>query len=163
MPDDCLYKALKKFSYLIQVILRFLLSKVTWNSILLSTGRPNSSFNNSSQEFLHESRSKVMFVHPWRCSRPGWIGPWATWSSKWGGWWPCPAAGLEIHDPWGPFQLRPFCDSVGLCCHTKYFGPLSMSILKEGAVSFKCLLWAKWTELFPQVQQLPCALFQVIP
>jgi len=26
-------------------------------------------------------------------------GPWATWSSKWGGWWPCPAGGLEIHDP----------------------------------------------------------------
>jgi len=24
--------------------------------------------------------------------------PWATWSSKWGGWWPCLAGGLEIHD-----------------------------------------------------------------
>jgi len=49
---------------------------------------------------------------PWRCSRPGWMGPWATWSSKWGGWWPCLAGGLEIHDPSGPFQPRPFCDSV---------------------------------------------------
>jgi len=49
---------------------------------------------------------------PWRCSRPGWMGPWATWSSKWGGWWPCLAGGVEIHDPWGPFQPRPFCDSV---------------------------------------------------
>ena len=26
-------------------------------------------------------------------------GALATWSSKWGGWWPCPAGGLEIHDP----------------------------------------------------------------
>ena len=26
-------------------------------------------------------------------------GPWATWSSKWGGWWPCLAGRLEIHDP----------------------------------------------------------------
>ena len=46
---------------------------------------------------------------PWRCSRLGWMGPWATWSSKWGGWWPCLAEGLEIHDPFGPFQPRPFC------------------------------------------------------
>jgi len=29
-------------------------------------------------------------VHPWRCSRLGWMGPWAAWSSiKSGGWWPC--------------------------------------------------------------------------
>ena len=41
---------------------------------------------------------------PWRCSRPSWMGPWATWSSKWASWWPCLAGGLEIHDPWGPFQ-----------------------------------------------------------
>ena len=26
-------------------------------------------------------------------------GAWATWSSKWGGWWPCLAGGFEIHDP----------------------------------------------------------------
>ena len=27
---------------------------------------------------------------PWRCSRPGWMGPWAAWSGiEWGGWWPC--------------------------------------------------------------------------
>ena len=37
---------------------------------------------------------------------------WATWSSNWGGWWPCLAGGLEIHDPLGPFQPGPFCDSV---------------------------------------------------
>ena len=29
-------------------------------------------------------------VHPWRCSRPGWMGPWAAWAGiKHGGWWPC--------------------------------------------------------------------------
>ena len=29
-------------------------------------------------------------IHPWRCSRPGWMGPWAAWSGiKWGGWQPC--------------------------------------------------------------------------
>jgi len=22
-------------------------------------------------------------THPWRCLRPGWMGPWATWSSTW--------------------------------------------------------------------------------
>ena len=27
---------------------------------------------------------------PWRCSRPGWMGPWTAWSSiRHGGWWPC--------------------------------------------------------------------------
>ena len=25
--------------------------------------------------------------HPWRCSRPGWMGPWAAWADiKCGGW-----------------------------------------------------------------------------
>jgi len=29
-------------------------------------------------------------VHLWRCSRPGWMGPWAAWPRiKCGGWWPC--------------------------------------------------------------------------
>ena len=26
-------------------------------------------------------------------------GAWATWSSKWAGWWPCLAGGLKTHDP----------------------------------------------------------------
>ena len=42
---------------------------------------------------------EVVDARPWRCSRPGWMGSWATWSSKWGGWWPCPSGGLEIHGP----------------------------------------------------------------
>ena len=28
------------------------------------------------------------------------------------GWWPCLWQGLEIGDPWGPFQPKPFCDSM---------------------------------------------------
>ena len=33
---------------------------------------------------------RLWMLHPWRCSRPGWMGPWAAWSSiKCGGWWPC--------------------------------------------------------------------------
>ena len=29
-------------------------------------------------------------VHPWRCSRPGWLGPWAAWAGiTCGDWWPC--------------------------------------------------------------------------
>ena len=53
----------------------------------------------------------------WRCSRTGWMGPWTSWSSiKCGGWWPYLwwrwGRGVEIHDPWGLFQPRPFCDSV---------------------------------------------------
>ena len=25
----------------------------------------------------------VWMCHPWRCSNPGWMGPWATWSNAW--------------------------------------------------------------------------------
>jgi len=33
---------------------------------------------------------RLWMPHPWRCSRPGWMGPWTAWSSiKCGGWWPC--------------------------------------------------------------------------
>ena len=33
---------------------------------------------------------RLWMHHPWRCSRPGWMGPWAAWSSiKCGGWQPC--------------------------------------------------------------------------
>ena len=58
-------------------------------------------------------------VHPWRCSRPGWMGPWVTWSSiKCGGWWPCLwRGGLEIYDPWGPSQPGPFYGSVTISLH----------------------------------------------
>ena len=33
---------------------------------------------------------RLWMPHPWRCSRPGWMGSWAAWSSiKHRGWWPC--------------------------------------------------------------------------
>ena len=33
---------------------------------------------------------RLWMPHPWRHSRPGWMGPWAAWSGiKCGGWWPC--------------------------------------------------------------------------
>jgi len=33
---------------------------------------------------------KLWIFHPWKCSRPGWMGPWEAWSSiKSEGWWPC--------------------------------------------------------------------------
>lgn len=73
MPNGGPYKAFKNFSYLIQVTLHLLLSKATWNSILFSTGRPNS----SSQEFLHESGSKVMFVLQFQCPKSYSSGLWA--------------------------------------------------------------------------------------
>jgi len=32
-------------------------------------------------------------------------GPWAAWAGmNSGGWWPCLGGGLELHEPWGPFQ-----------------------------------------------------------
>ena len=33
---------------------------------------------------------RLWIPHPWRCSRPGWMGPWAAWSStRSEGWWLC--------------------------------------------------------------------------
>ena len=33
---------------------------------------------------------RLWMPHLWRCSKPGWMGPWAAWSSiTCGGWWPC--------------------------------------------------------------------------
>ena len=33
---------------------------------------------------------RLWMPRPWRCSRPGWMGPWAAWfSTECGGWWPC--------------------------------------------------------------------------
>jgi len=47
---------------------------------------------------------------PWRCSRPGWMGPWAAWSGiRYGGWRLCLQRGvLELDDHWGPFQPKLF-------------------------------------------------------
>ena len=38
----------------------------------------------------HSCPERLWMPHPWRCSRPSWMGPWATLSStKSGGFWPC--------------------------------------------------------------------------
>jgi len=35
-------------------------------------------------------KERLWMPRPWRCSRPGWMEPWAAWAGiKWGGWWPC--------------------------------------------------------------------------
>jgi len=47
----------------------------------------------------HKTSPQKMWVpHPWRCSRQGWMGPWAAWSGggqwahSWGGFW----VGFEV-------------------------------------------------------------------
>jgi len=46
----------------------------------------------------------------WKCSRPGWTGLQANWSS---GRCPLPiAGGLELNDLQGPFQPKSFYDSM---------------------------------------------------
>jgi len=48
-----------------------------------------------------------------RCSRTGWMGPGQPGlelNVEVGG--PACSMGLELHDPWGPFQPGPFCDSM---------------------------------------------------
>jgi len=48
--------------------------------------------------------------HPWRHSRPGWMWLWAAWSS---GLATLPmAGGLKLDYHYGPFQPRPFYDSM---------------------------------------------------
>ena len=47
--------------------------------------------------------------HPCRHSRPGWMWLWAAWAA---GWRPAHSRGLELDEHCGPFQPRPFYDSV---------------------------------------------------
>lgn len=56
-------------------------------------------------------RDPEWMPRPWRCSRPGWMGPWAAWD---GGGQPCPWQGLGLGGQWGPFQTKPFCESTVL-------------------------------------------------
>ena len=50
----------------------------------------------------HSCPEWLWMPHSWRCSGPGWMGPWATWSSR----------VLELDDLKDPFQPKPFYDSV---------------------------------------------------
>ena len=41
-------------------------------------------------KFFTGCSERLWVLHPWRCSRPGWMGLWAAWSSiRYRGWWPC--------------------------------------------------------------------------
>jgi len=59
---------------------------------------------------------RLWMPRPWRCSRPGWMGTWAAWSSiTCRGWWPC--LWLGGGDSWSLTSLPTwaflwFCDSV---------------------------------------------------
>jgi len=55
---------------------------------------------------------KLWMPRPWRCSRAGWMGPWVACLALNVRCVALPVAGgLELDDPWGPFQPRPFYDS----------------------------------------------------
>ena len=82
-----------------------------------------------SEEFLHSEGGEALALlprelwvpHPWRCPRPGWMGPWAAWA---GGWTTSPLKGVG-----GGWALRSFptqltlwlCDSKIPCslCHSE--------------------------------------------
>jgi len=104
----------------------------TWSytKLLVKHGKPSGECWNSCPE-------RLWMPLPLRCSRPGWMGPWATWSRKWGGWWPCPEGGLEIHDSWGPFQPRPFCDSVKATSNTLNFRNIFSCIRKSNSMKLR--------------------------
>ena len=66
----------------------------------------------SHRRWWHTGTRRLWMPHPWRHSRPGWMWLWAAWAA---GWQPC--RGLELDDHSGPFQPRPFYDSMkGPCC-----------------------------------------------
>ena len=43
------------------------------------------------RDILGTGPENLWMAHPWKCSRPGWMGLWATWSS---GGCPCPWQGV---------------------------------------------------------------------
>jgi len=60
-------------------------------------------------EVLAQLPKEAVVPHPWRHSRPGWMGPWAAWA---GGGQPCPWKGLGLGGLWGPFQPKPSYYSI---------------------------------------------------
>jgi len=58
--------------------------------------------------FWNSCPGRLWMPHPWRCLRPGWMGPWAAWSSiTYGSWRPClQQQGWSCRDvdPLGPFN-----------------------------------------------------------
>ena len=52
--------------------------------------------------------------HPWRCSRLGWMGPWAAWA---GGGQPVHGRVVGLGGLWGPSQFKPFYDYISYSSH----------------------------------------------
>jgi len=77
--------------------------------------------------YIIQCPERLWMPHPWRCSRPGWMGPWAAWSSI-RGWWPCMQQGVGASWSLGPFQPKPSYDSMILwltiCFYWVYFNCL---------------------------------------
>ena len=93
---------------------------------------------------------RLWMPHPWRHSRPGWMWLWAAWS---GGWRPCSVervegGGLKPDDHGGPFQPRPFYDSVSplwlmIFCSCSNHHQEHSHLLSDFSVI--CMIWSEKT------------------
>jgi len=60
--------------------------------------------------FFFDRLPRELWVpHLCRCSRPGWMGPWAGWFN---GWQPVHSWGLELRVIWAPSQPKSFYNSM---------------------------------------------------
>jgi len=57
---------------------------------------------------------RLWMLHPWRCSRSGWMGPWAV------------LCGLEFDDPLGLFQPKIFHDPIILWVQSLHCNSISV-------------------------------------
>jgi len=73
-------------------------------------------FYQESGEVLEQAVQSLWISSPWRCLRPGWMEPWAIWSSTWfRGWQPyLQQEGWNLMILEVPFQPKPFHDPMTL-------------------------------------------------
>jgi len=57
----------------------------------------------------HKKGTELWVPHPWRCWRPGWMGPWAAWAD---GGHPTRGSGLKWMGFKVPSSPKPHCDST---------------------------------------------------